>query len=86
MHAQRVGRRRSALRCTQNDEKSWRWPFSLDWTWIIRGDVKLFNDDRFQGVTPPPGFVQPSARPGYTMKGYVPRPPKGYVPSASVRV
>ena len=35
----------------KDDEKDWRWPFSLDWSWLIRGD-RVLHDERFVGLTP----------------------------------
>lgn len=47
-----------------NDEKTdWRWPFSLDWSWLVRGEHTLrVREERFMGLKLPPGFVPPSER------------------------
>ena len=39
----------------------WRWPFSLDWSWVERGE-RVLHDERFVGLTLPSDFVPPSAR------------------------
>lgn len=39
----------------------WRWPFSLDWSWLNRGE-RVLHDERFVGLTLPDDFVPPSAR------------------------
>jgi len=45
------------------DETDWRWPFSLDWSWIMRGaHILEVRNERFAGLTLPAGFVKPSER------------------------
>lgn len=47
----------------KDDERDWRWPFSLDWSWLVRGEhVLRVRNERFMGLTLPPGFVKPSDR------------------------
>ena len=45
----------------KEDNTEWRWPFSLDWSWVERGE-RVLNDERFVGLTLPPDFVAPSER------------------------
>ena len=45
----------------KEDPREWRWPFSIDWSWVERGE-RVLNDERFQGLKLPPGFVKPSDR------------------------
>ena len=46
-----------------SEGKEWRWPFTLDWSWIERG-ARVLLDERFVGLKLPPGFVRPSERIG----------------------
>ena len=45
----------------KDEGKEWRWPFSLDWTWVERGE-RVLHDERFVGLNLPPFFVRPSER------------------------
>ena len=45
----------------KEDKTEWRWPFSLDWSWLDRGE-RVLKDERFAGLKLPEDFVRPSER------------------------
>jgi hypothetical protein len=60
----------------KTDSVEWRWPFSLDWSWLERGE-RILKDERFVGLTLPQDFVRPSDRPRTTPRTpFTPRTPR----------